>query len=337
MAPFPLLDLPFELRLMIYHRALADSGPISLAFPSRQATGRRGPKVETNLLLACRQIYQEASDVLYDANVFDVGMRHMLPATPGTVTVTGTGSAAAAAAAAARAHRGEAITARLAPRIRHARWFIRGDLHVHPEILLDGEKCVHLYYTEVVSVAKMAGWLSGVTLAPPSPPPSPSPLPAQQEQQEQQQQKKQHRPRRTIEIIMSVPLFRPDKQAVIMTDFDHSRLRRPDFVYDKPLLSACGWKPDGGGWYDDTEAGERRENIMEHQVAKHNKSVVKSDTILHGDTVDALAWAIKDLDSEGYSISLKLQYINALFTDEVLREEDLTGVLRDKLAEVTGQ
>lgn len=70
--PFRFLDLPLELRLMIYHFHLTSHrGLVRLFHRETPLTGKvRTVNLGVNLLLVCRQIHYEAIDVLYANNTF---------------------------------------------------------------------------------------------------------------------------------------------------------------------------------------------------------------------------------------------------------------------------
>ncbi|KAM7196745.1 hypothetical protein V8F20_006938 [Naviculisporaceae sp. PSN 640] len=74
---FPLLSLPIELRLEIYELVLIRSCRFPIPYPRRRTNRgendrnrRFRTQIGLNLLLSCRQVYQEASKILYSRNHF---------------------------------------------------------------------------------------------------------------------------------------------------------------------------------------------------------------------------------------------------------------------------
>ena len=71
---FPLLKLPAELRRMVYRKALLCSKPISMATnPENERPSSQPTKlgVFVPVLRVCRQVSEEAQDVLYGENTFE--------------------------------------------------------------------------------------------------------------------------------------------------------------------------------------------------------------------------------------------------------------------------
>ncbi|KAI9667379.1 MAG: hypothetical protein M1821_000194 [Bathelium mastoideum] len=72
--PFPLLDLPLEIRLLIYHHALTHASIPHLRLLSTRAHCSDyvlpSPPLVPALLATCRAVAAEATPVLYGANVF---------------------------------------------------------------------------------------------------------------------------------------------------------------------------------------------------------------------------------------------------------------------------
>ena len=69
-APLRFLDLPAEIRIMIYEDALITGDVHSLKIVPPLPIPYDWPRPVTNLLLSCRQIRNEAYDILFDKNRF---------------------------------------------------------------------------------------------------------------------------------------------------------------------------------------------------------------------------------------------------------------------------
>ncbi|KAK1995852.1 hypothetical protein LX36DRAFT_639073 [Colletotrichum falcatum] len=67
---FPLMKLPIEIRRMIYKEILVVKDPIRVRQGWSAVYPRNRPMVETSILRACRQVRNEAVDVLYGENTF---------------------------------------------------------------------------------------------------------------------------------------------------------------------------------------------------------------------------------------------------------------------------
>ncbi|KAK1979303.1 hypothetical protein LZ30DRAFT_726572 [Colletotrichum cereale] len=80
---FPLMKLPIEIRQKIYRQILVVKDPIRVRQGWSAVYPRNRPMVETSILRACRQIRNEAVDVLYGENTFLYLLRETakLPAT----------------------------------------------------------------------------------------------------------------------------------------------------------------------------------------------------------------------------------------------------------------
>ena len=73
--PFRFLDLPFEIRDMVYGYAVVSRRPIHPYFPDQNHVGYRHP-INSALLAASRQINQEANAVFKSKNVGAICNRH---------------------------------------------------------------------------------------------------------------------------------------------------------------------------------------------------------------------------------------------------------------------
>lgn len=68
---FPLLNLPAEIRDMIYEHVLFASAHIT-DITQRQASVKKGIQIHTNILLASRQVFQEAQNALLRVQLVQV-------------------------------------------------------------------------------------------------------------------------------------------------------------------------------------------------------------------------------------------------------------------------
>jgi hypothetical protein len=71
---FPLLDLPGELRDLVYEHALFASA-WTTDTSQRRENLKNGVQIHTNILLTSRQVFEEARNVMIDAQLVKVSIR----------------------------------------------------------------------------------------------------------------------------------------------------------------------------------------------------------------------------------------------------------------------
>ncbi|KAL9133968.1 MAG: hypothetical protein Q9175_004849 [Cornicularia normoerica] len=69
--PFPIMDLPFELRMEIFSLVLSRSYPV-LQFPSDGSADAFGGPVDVRLFAVSRQVFAEAVKIFYEVNTFGI-------------------------------------------------------------------------------------------------------------------------------------------------------------------------------------------------------------------------------------------------------------------------
>ncbi|RYP73710.1 hypothetical protein DL771_003423 [Monosporascus sp. 5C6A] len=259
--PFPFLKLPLEIRFQIYALLLVCPEPIFLTKPIIEDPGPAGP-VHTAILRVCRQVYGEASPVLWRDNVFEFSYLSL------QATITADGMLTAippwGSSSALNINNNNGRGGRAGPssssflrRMRRFRTIINAFLVPHAPPMMDkGAACVHFYDRDLDELAYGLEYIR--ELRPlesneqqfdgPTAEVAAEEAEAEEGDREHDNEKEKARVQqqwwergRTLEIALRLRLGPEDDVRDVVTDFDHARLRLPGVRYERPYSFLYWW------------------------------------------------------------------------------------------------